>query len=228
MAYDGKPKTAPSTTKASKVATIQIAEVLNERILSGEIPAGDRLKESILAQEFGVSRNTVRGALTVLEYEGLTDYSRNRGWMVWKPTVDDLLDVYLTRFYLETAAARNISPGTSFDGLKEALDEMLLALDTDDDRKIVEADLGFHTAIIALMGSQRLNEYYVRLSRELKYSLFILSTSEHFGEREDWRQTHLDIYFALTSGDPERAVKAVGDAILESREDLIRSLTVPT
>lgn len=189
------------------------------------IPAGGRLKESLLAQEFGVSRNTVRGSLALLEFQGLSRYATNRGWVVWRPTQEDLMDVYLTRFYLETAAARVVGPSTDFTPLKRALDQLFDALETEDTRGIVEADFNFHGEIVALMGSQRLNEYYKRLTQELKYSLAILSTSDVFGHHaKDWRSMHTEIFFALTSGDAERATKVVGDTVLASREEVLRSL----
>lgn len=216
---------AERSLTAPPMAVAQIAESLTEQILSGDIPAGGRLKESVLAQEFGVSRNTVRGALAVLEFQGLSRYWPNRGWVVWRPTQEDLLDVYLTRFYLETSAARTIGPSTDFSRLKVALDALLAALRGDDTREIVERDIAFHAEVVALMGSRRLSEYYERLAQELKYSLFILSTSDAFGDREEWRREHLDMFFALTSGDPQRASKVIGDSVLSSREDVRRSFS---
>ncbi|MGI8393173.1 GntR family transcriptional regulator [Leucobacter sp. W1038] len=224
MAEQTTIQTPKGDVAVPKVATAQIAEALTKRILDGEIPAGGRLKESLLAQEFGVSRNTVRGALTLLEYQGLTAYTPNRGWVVWRPTEEDLLDVYLTRYYMETAAARSVSPGTSFVRVKDALDALLEALTDGDEREILERDLTFHAEIVALLGSTRINEYYERLSQEIKYTFFIISMAEHFGEPGELRSTHLDIYFALTSGDPERASRVLGDSILATREDLLRSL----
>lgn len=214
---------AEESLTAPPRAVAQIAESLTERILSGVVPAGGRLKESVLAQEFGVARNTVRSALALLEYRGLSRYLPNRGWVVWRPTQEDLLDVYLTRFYLETSAARTVGPSTDFTRLSEALEALLAALQTDDTRLIVESDIGFHRQVVALMGSARLSDYYERLAQELKYSLFILSTSDAFGDREDWRREHLDMFFALTSGDPQRAAKVIGDSVLSSREDVRRS-----
>ena len=212
-----------SNAASTKIAVAQLVDTLTERILSGQIPAGGRLKESVLAQEFQVSRNTVRGALAVLDFQGLSRYERNRGWVVWRPTQEDLLDVHLTRFYLETAAARTVGPGKDFTALEKALNALVVALETGDPRSIVETDLEFHAQIVALMGSRRLNEYYERLAQELKFSLFVLSMSDLFGDRETWGRCHVDIFYALTSGDPERAVKAVGDAVLSTREDVRRS-----
>lgn len=50
----------------------QVADVLRERIRSGELKAGDRLPtQAELADEFGVERGTVRMALRALQEDGL-------------------------------------------------------------------------------------------------------------------------------------------------------------
>lgn len=50
----------------------EIADILRDRIRSGELKAGDRLPtQAELADEFGVERGTVRQALRALQEDGL-------------------------------------------------------------------------------------------------------------------------------------------------------------
>lgn len=50
----------------------EIADILRERINSGDLKAGDRLPtQAELADEFGVERGTVRQALRALQEDGL-------------------------------------------------------------------------------------------------------------------------------------------------------------
>lgn len=61
----------------------QIASMLRGRILSGVYPAGSLLgTEKQLAESFGVSRITIRQALTALADQGLIDRQRARGTFV--------------------------------------------------------------------------------------------------------------------------------------------------
>jgi GntR family transcriptional regulator len=61
----------------------QISSILRGRILSGELPPGAPLAgEEALGREYGVSRITVRRALSILESEGLIDRQRGRGTFV--------------------------------------------------------------------------------------------------------------------------------------------------
>jgi DNA-binding transcriptional regulator YhcF (GntR family) len=55
-----------------KLSPQEIADVLRERIRSGDLRAGDRLPtQAELAEEFGVERGTVRQALRALQDDGL-------------------------------------------------------------------------------------------------------------------------------------------------------------
>jgi GntR family transcriptional regulator len=61
----------------------QLENLLREKILSGAFAAGDRLPtESELIQQYGVSRITVRQALTALAEEGLIERQQGRGTFV--------------------------------------------------------------------------------------------------------------------------------------------------
>lgn len=60
----------------------QIAEVVRERIASGEYPVRGLISEVKLEQEFGVARETVRKATAALRQEGLLITTRGMGSFV--------------------------------------------------------------------------------------------------------------------------------------------------
>jgi GntR family transcriptional regulator len=75
----------------SKPLYLQIAHRLEEEIRSGRYPVGHRFPaEPRLASSFGVSRLTLRNALTVLEHRGLIDRrpGRQGGTFVREPPVE--------------------------------------------------------------------------------------------------------------------------------------------
>lgn len=211
---------------APKAAVARVADSILDQIMTGRVKPGARLPESVIAQELSVSRNTARGALALVEQMGLARYITNRGWVVWHPTEDDLMDVYLTRYYLEAAGARSVTPGTDFRAVEEALAELRAALDRGDSREIVEYDLRFHAAIVALAGSHRLNEFFERIALELRYSLYVLSSTDRYeyADGEAWYREHAGVFYGLSSGDPVRAEREVSGMIMRTREDLRRSI----
>ena len=61
----------------------QLADILRERIKSGELPPRSLVpSESYLQQEQGVSRGTVRTAISILRDEGLVVTITGRGTFV--------------------------------------------------------------------------------------------------------------------------------------------------
>lgn len=70
-------------TAQSKPAYQQIADDIRQRILDGELQAGDKLPtESDLMAEYGVSRIVVRNATNVLQSEGLIKKQQGSGTFV--------------------------------------------------------------------------------------------------------------------------------------------------
>ena len=62
-----------------KTRTQLVVEILREKILSGEIVAGQALRQAALAEELNVSRIPVREALLQLEAEGLVTFEPHKG-----------------------------------------------------------------------------------------------------------------------------------------------------
>jgi GntR family transcriptional regulator len=65
----------------------QLADILRQRIASGELDAGRVMpSETRLSQEFGLARGTVVKALDALEEEGLVTRVQGRGTFVKRQT----------------------------------------------------------------------------------------------------------------------------------------------
>lgn len=62
---------------------LQLADIIEQRIKSGELRAGRTIpSEQTLMQEFGLSRGSVRKAVSVLRERGLVDTVPHRGTFV--------------------------------------------------------------------------------------------------------------------------------------------------
>jgi DNA-binding GntR family transcriptional regulator len=83
----------------------QLAADLQQRVLSGAIPSGTWLRQSALAEEYGVSRTPVREALRKLQAGGLVDVRPNRGALVRGLSAREIRDAYQVRAELEALAA---------------------------------------------------------------------------------------------------------------------------
>lgn len=79
---------------------------LREEIVSGVVPRGKPVVESIISERFGVSRTPIREALQRLETDGLVIRS-GRSYRVREATPAEILDIYEVRIALEATAARS-------------------------------------------------------------------------------------------------------------------------
>jgi len=102
------------------LSPVELLDVLRRRIASHEIPPGARLREQELAEEFGIPRTRVREAFLALDERGLIERVPNRGAVVARLDLDQLLNIYDVREVLEGLCARlatERSPLGSWDDL---------------------------------------------------------------------------------------------------------------
>lgn len=88
------------------LSPVELLDILRRRIASHEIPPGARLREQELAEEFGIPRTRVREAFLALDERGLIERVPNRGAVVARLDLDQLLNIYDVREVLEGLCAR--------------------------------------------------------------------------------------------------------------------------
>ena len=77
---------------------------LREMILSGELPAGQALRQEEIARRLGISRLPIREALNRLATEGLVELKPRRGFYVASLNIDEIEDIFEMRAMLEARA----------------------------------------------------------------------------------------------------------------------------
>lgn len=97
----GPASPADSAHSVSPVASQRIAAILAERILSGVLKPGARIKQDELATELRASRIPVREALRILESRGLVRLRSNSGAWVTDMSLRDLELSYQIRERIE-------------------------------------------------------------------------------------------------------------------------------
>src|SRR4051812_34834568 len=163
-----------STVRVPKAGEL-VAAQLRRMIVLGELTEDEQLpSESVLMEQFGVSRPTLREAFRILEAEGVITVRRGvrGGARVQVPTVDAaaqqaglllqyrgalLSDVYDVRTILEPAAARLLAErrtDSDIERLETALEVQRESLR--DEKASGIADASFHQLIIELCGNEAL------------------------------------------------------------------------
>src|SRR3954454_3658374 len=198
----------------------QIKELLLERILSHVYAPGDRLVETRIAQELGVSQAPVREALRALESLRFVESAPFRGTWVRAVSDRELAEMYPIRAALEEAAARAAALRLEGDveRLERERDAMARARTV---REQVEHDVRFHRIIVEASGNGRLLELWESLQVEARTIITALRTGL---DATEVAALHDPIVDALRGRDPETAgretrrhVEDFGRRFLEAR-----------
>jgi DNA-binding GntR family transcriptional regulator len=115
--------------KFERPVTAQAAVLteLRQRIIRGEVPPGQAIRQEILASELGVSRLPVREALVVLQSERLVDYTQHKGYVVAALDEQDLRQTHELRETLESIAIAQAVPqltDQTIQAMRDAVDRI--------------------------------------------------------------------------------------------------------
>jgi GntR family transcriptional regulator, rspAB operon transcriptional repressor len=147
-----------------------VRETLRRRILNNELAAGERLTEASLAAEFGVSRTTLRSALTGLQNDRLVEFAPRRGCWVARMTPAEIEDACYARYLLESGAMgeeRAVIDDKLLAALGAELDAMVRAVGCGDLAEAVECDTRLHGVLIGAGGRTRLAELWHSLDGQM-------------------------------------------------------------
>jgi DNA-binding GntR family transcriptional regulator len=148
----------PSPT--SGYAAEHAYRVIREQILSGQLTAGQWLREGELAEVIGVSRTPVREALRRLTSEGLVSHEHNRGVQVHRWSSKDLDDIFSLRSVLEPlgaaqAAQRGHADLSYLTAITDDMEQQIIS-DKPELAVITELNNLFHKAVLNASGNELL------------------------------------------------------------------------
>jgi DNA-binding GntR family transcriptional regulator len=156
--------------------TQQVLTELREAIIDGRLAQGESLREVALSRSLGTGRSAVREAIRQLVQEGLVEYEMHRGAYVRTMSLTDRLDVYLAREAIECGAARRVVEAEErpdLAPLRAAIKDMRAAARgrARVGEQLIDADIRFHQALVALAGSPRLSRAHETLAAETRMLL---------------------------------------------------------
>lgn len=181
-----------------------VAEALRRDILSGVIQAGTHLRQAAVAEKLGVSTTPVREAFVALRREGLVLADSHKGVVVFRPTIDDLVENYEIRIALEVLATRRAVPRLDQSGLSD-LDRLIGIMRTAKPREYIQLNRRFHRRIYVAAGMPRLLEYIESLRDASMAYLTMIAGSQISREDELVHDEHVAIVEACRAGEADHA-----------------------
>lgn len=219
--------TRPEGTALTPVSTATRREVVLDAIrralLSGEFGPGERVKEAPLAEALGVSRPTVREAISQLVHEGALVQVPYKGIRVAQPSAQDLLDVAEVRVSLETLAALHLARNPGGEGmarLRAALEVHLDAIEAGDPVATDLTHLELHRTLWEGSENPMLMRIWPLVQSQIRIAMTLDQATRHDPERD--AELHRRLVAVIESGDEDAITAEVRAHIAHSAEEVAR------
>lgn len=199
---------------------------LRRGILSGALKPGERLVETAIAEQIGVSRAPVREALRQLEMEGLVVSEPHRGTFVVELSCVDLWEIYTLRAAVEGLAARLVTQRAhagTMSRLKQVVTEMEQASGEDDRARLAALDMSFHEMLCRAAGHSRLLDVWLSMIDQIR--TLIDPTNELILPAEEVVSFHTEVLDHIENGRARRAGEALRRHILDAGKCICQEQT---
>lgn len=215
---------APPVSAIALLRTHSLASLahkeLERMILAGDMPAGSKLNESLVATQLGISRGPVREAFRALEESGLVRVEKNRGVFVRQISMQEADEIYDVRASLDEMIGRRVAEHASAEQLAQLrmlIGRMESAAAARSTADYYSANIEFHDALAQFTANLKLLEMYRRLVNEL--SLYRRKTIEQGGAiLPTSMREHRKIVEAIAAKDSALAGRLLFEHAMASRE----------
>lgn len=168
----------------------ELAGLLRDMMVSGELKPGEKISEQALCARFGVSRTPLREALKVLAAEGLLNLSPNRGASVARVTPQEIDDLFPIMGALEALAGEiactRITPA-QLEQLREMHEAMVEHYRQGESAPYLRLNRAIHEKFFEIAGNSALTQHYQTLMVRIHAVRFIARKSP-----ERWQEAIKD------------------------------------
>jgi DNA-binding GntR family transcriptional regulator len=205
--------------------TDMTTDAIRERILRGQYPEGEPMRQDAIGVELGVSRIPVREALRQLEAEGLVTFSPHRGAVVSSLSLKEIRELFELRADIEGDLIHRAVPRMGREDhirASEILDAYELALRAGQVHTWGALNWQFHSTLYApadrSLTMNVVNNLHQHSDRYLRMQISLTH-----GETRA-RQEHRAIALAARKADATKAARLMRDHILGAGRALVKFL----
>jgi DNA-binding GntR family transcriptional regulator len=199
---------------------------IKAQIISGTLPAGQRLLANVLAGDLDISPTPVKEALLRLQRDGLVEAESRRWVMVRRFRGAEIEHLYEIRDLIEqhaliTAFARGQVDATLMVALEQEQRALLVALDRHTEAGLIEAlahDRMLHARLVAMTGNPLMIDWHAQVMTQT-HTVRVYSPASYTPDLI--RAEHGAILAALGAGDQAGAQAALRRHLARSQADLI-------
>jgi DNA-binding GntR family transcriptional regulator len=189
----------------------QVIDALVAGASEGLILPGDRIVETELAAQLGVSRVPVREALRVLESQGIVVNEPYKGIRLTPVTTERIDQLIEVRVALETTAALSaIRQGRNDAAQLAELEQIVQDMDTMAARNDVfgfaTADTSFHRTFCAFSGNTVLGDMWEMLARQMTIIFGLSALGKPMADIVDEHRTLIRVFASGNAADIAHAI----------------------
>lgn len=207
----------------------QIVESIKESIATGKLKPGEKICETKLAEDLGISRTPLREAIQTLEAEGFLKVVPRKGAVVSEYSKKDIEDIYEIKATLEGLAARLATKNLSDEEIDhlEDINNQLKTMSLKNESSVsrfFRVHNQFHELFLKASCNERLYQLNCQLMEPFRR--FRLSSLAIPGRFEEAIATHDKIVKAFKSRDARLVEKLVMQNVKEGGKALLRKLAI--
>jgi DNA-binding GntR family transcriptional regulator len=219
------PRPRARTPEATERAP-SVYEMIRDDIISGRVPANERLRVADLSRRYHTSNNPVREALQQLRGEGFVLMAPNRGARVRPIDEDFVRDIYEIEVLLEPALTRwfvRLASADDFAAL-EALHEEMVALDFADPLRHGDLDREFHHYMYRRHYNRHAVDLWEKHREVLRAIARRLPSSLH--RRATVLREHRALLEAIKAHDEAQAAAVIAEHVAGSGKNIIEQMGI--
>ncbi|MGQ0550441.1 MAG: GntR family transcriptional regulator, partial [Armatimonadota bacterium] len=208
----------------------QVQAFILKASYEGSLGPGDRLNESTISAQLGISRTPVREALTYLEGSGLIVRIPRRGFFLASLSAEDAAHCYAMRELLEGCAAHTVAghlSETQVRELREVIDRMGAAVEAGNWPQAAVHNIAFHEAVVGMAGNPVLHRMWTSVGPVLWFFDSLTRRTAQPNAREGFVERHEILLTALTrtnAGAAEAAFVAHIDSVKRAVVDRLKTI----
>lgn len=189
---------------------------IRDLIISGALPMGSKISETVLAERLSATKAPVRDALKRLQSEGLVQIKPQSGTFVFSLCNDGFYDLLVFRYHIESKAmelALQKNAKTLIQEMSYVLDKMTTALSNESIPEYLSLDNQYHQVMVSSCGNPYFQESYDLISSRMA------TARNHMGGNNEHMTRSFNQHIAI--------VDYLKNGKLEEAQDELKSHVLP-
>ena len=211
--------------------TDEVYDYLSGKIIAGKYSSGDWLRQEDISTLLGVSHTPVREALDRLVATGLAERVPYRGVRVPILEASEIVDAFILRLLLETAAARlavKLILPEELQELSALVEKTASLVSLEDMSSLRQLNKQFHSRMVEMAGNGLLNKLYEMTTNAFPDWMLYEYMFRHPERLRSSLIRELNEHLAIVaaSKDPQEAADQVANHIRNQWNDLKSNLDI--